>query len=466
MTMGMGLGLGLGRGGTAGFTPPSLARLIQWWTGGVENGSLNVVNDRLNGFDYANDYLTFDGVGDYVVVPNDADLSASDWELNVDFETPDSIAVDHNIFSQTDGTGTGRSWLYIESSGAELRSSLGGSSFVLVSGLQASTLYSCKLSYDAASHTLSVTVNEQSVGSFAKVMEAANGDFHIGMSKALSSPYKGAIKGVSLTGQFDLPFDEGSGDICYDSSGNENNGEIVTTSGLDVMWGQQTGLKVGDGLYINNNHLTLDGVGDHVDTGIILGADDFELYIECMGAEAGTSFVGVQDTGNANRLLIYVTGSSPETISVYYGGSNAVMVDFPVNLYGLNTIYLAREGLLLTATINGETQSVALTTNTASTTRSLYLFATNGDTVLFNMAAAAYGSSLSSGAKSFTYRFAEGSGATCFDASGNGNHGEIVTTSGLDEMWGLTGLTFDGVGDIADTDLYPKPGHGYHENEG
>ena len=139
--------------------------------------------------------LNFDGVNDYVdsaanvLNPTSVSLTASVW-----FKT--SIVTQQILVAQLDGTGTGRSWLLVGSTGV-ISSFLGGVSTLGTTALKANTWYHAVVT--KKSGVVTVYLNGVSDGSASQTIESATGITRIGINKdGSTSPFGGLIDEVRV----------------------------------------------------------------------------------------------------------------------------------------------------------------------------------------------------------------------------------------------------------------------------
>ncbi|XAL99094.1 cadherin-like domain-containing protein [Phycisphaeraceae bacterium D3-23] len=131
--------------------------------------------------------ITFDGVDGYadtpfVLDPSATAFSASVW-VNFDTIPQSGSGV---ILSQRNGSGVGRSWLYINSSG-QLRSSLGAGSLGSATALTAGSWHHVAISHDGT--TLRLYLDGDLVDSAAATMESTDGGMVIGGNKSNSAHF-------------------------------------------------------------------------------------------------------------------------------------------------------------------------------------------------------------------------------------------------------------------------------------
>ena len=128
---------------------------------------------------------SFDGSQNNTITNNN-DFANTDFTLSgqVRFDTFDQN--NETIWSQQDGTGTGRSWLYVDSSTQKWITSIGGSASAFDSTIApalANAWHVFVLSYDHAANVLSLTVDGVLETKNSIVAENANGDFVVGAAK-------------------------------------------------------------------------------------------------------------------------------------------------------------------------------------------------------------------------------------------------------------------------------------------
>ncbi|MDO8522948.1 MAG: LamG domain-containing protein, partial [bacterium] len=141
--------------------------------------------------------LKFDGVNDYVsTASNVLDPAATDFTATAWFRTNAFNGIQQDIITQLDGTGTGRSWLFINATTNAINSFLGGAGTV-GSILQANTWYHITLTKSGT--TITIYLNGVFNVSSTKTVGAATGVTNIGINKdGVSDPFNGQIDDVRI----------------------------------------------------------------------------------------------------------------------------------------------------------------------------------------------------------------------------------------------------------------------------
>ncbi len=186
--------------------------LVGWWR--FENNTLDETSNNndgalQNGATYdasgkIGSALKLDGTNDYVSVPFSTsldftavgqDFSAQAW---VYAESGGAIDV---IYSQEDGSGTGRYWLRIESDN-RVASNMGGTVTQTAAGVITRNDWNhVALTFDKGAGqtgTLKIYVGKIEKASSTRTLEASIGDYRIGVGKDGGNPFKGKIDEVSL----------------------------------------------------------------------------------------------------------------------------------------------------------------------------------------------------------------------------------------------------------------------------
>ena len=148
--------------------------------------------------------MDFRGDADSMLIPQtsaDKDYSDNDWTLQMWVRRDAANGTTDTLFSQGDGDGTGRTWLYVNDGAAGDYFS----AFIAGSGLnstQTATVdewFHVALVFTESSDNLKILVNGTEVASGTRNMESANGDFVIGATKAQGTEYfPGGIDEVRL----------------------------------------------------------------------------------------------------------------------------------------------------------------------------------------------------------------------------------------------------------------------------
>lgn len=148
----------------------------------------------------AGNALAFDGVDDYLTMPHvlnpaETSFTAAAWFKAMTLPTNEN----KRILQQKDGTGVGRSWLYLTSSG-QLATYLGGSQLASQQTVNAGEWHHAAVSYDGNLLTLYLN-GEQATAPVARNMESSDGQMLIGAHKALDRLFDGSIDEVVIYGE-------------------------------------------------------------------------------------------------------------------------------------------------------------------------------------------------------------------------------------------------------------------------
>lgn len=159
-------------------------------------GNVNATN---NGATYGaigniNKSLDFDGSSDYVKTNTGVDLASTNWSLTTWFNPDATTGADRSIFSQQDGTGTGRTLVYIDSATGKIATNIGGGVDVYGSALSTATWYHVVAVYDDTAGTIKIYLDSSDLGGNSRSFEDSTGDLVIGIHKALVlNPFNGRI---------------------------------------------------------------------------------------------------------------------------------------------------------------------------------------------------------------------------------------------------------------------------------
>lgn len=204
-------------------------------------------------FDYSLDFGELNS-GRYVDFPYLFDPSTTDWTIAIFFRT-NYYARDLNpwqsmaIVSQTDGSGTGRSWLGINRTGMLLEDSFSGVSTVTNFSVNNFGWFHAVVTYDVATSTRKIYVNGVLVHTAVVTIEPANGVMRIGSNKSVTRNITGnltefrvwnrklsddEVASYYFHNQFsrtnlllEALFTDGPGSTVTDTSGNGNHGTIT-----------------------------------------------------------------------------------------------------------------------------------------------------------------------------------------------------------------------------------------------
>lgn len=196
-----------------------------------------------------NNAMYFDGVNDYVITNSGANLNdGTTRTISMDFFFSETPPIAQVLFSQQDGTGTGRTLIAVDTS-RRIVSTLGGSSFVVFTSLTVGEVYNIKLTITNGNYSFSlddVVVNSGTVS-----QENATGDFIIGSSKVPTfNLFKGVIRNVSITGVLDYTGDGNQNSNWVDQIGS-NNGTVNGSPAL--FTGQGYNATVSDWYDLSGN---------------------------------------------------------------------------------------------------------------------------------------------------------------------------------------------------------------------
>ncbi|MEZ4664138.1 MAG: LamG-like jellyroll fold domain-containing protein [Caldilineaceae bacterium] len=136
----------------------------------------------------------FDGAGQYLTAPNVLNPAATPFSAAAWFKV-DAVGEVQYILQQSDGTGTGRTWLAVETDGV-VRSFLGGSTLASTTKVSADTWYHAAVTYDGV--TLKLYLDGMLEASAAKTLESSDGGLLIGAFKTLSDFYTGEIDELTI----------------------------------------------------------------------------------------------------------------------------------------------------------------------------------------------------------------------------------------------------------------------------
>lgn len=154
----------------------------------------------------------------YVDTGIGVELVNDNWTFSGVIEFESVNAINQDILSQKDGTGTGRSLLQIRNGVPATFYGGSQSNFIGVTALTTGVEYEFTLTRVGTTVTLEVNGESDSITTTG---EAADGDFVIGVNKNLSAnPFDGKLSNLRLeldsVAVFDIPCSEGSGDSVYE----------------------------------------------------------------------------------------------------------------------------------------------------------------------------------------------------------------------------------------------------------
>lgn len=183
------------------------------------------------------------------------DPAGSNWAVCMSYmacKLPLGGINDYNLYSQMDGTGTGRSWLYVDRNNNKFSTYLNNTTQNYNTTVTLNVWYRLCLTRDNATGAVVLYVNGVSDGSNSPTIVSANGFHVIGNNKISTGGLGGLITNVSFynrtfsasdalnenrqggagaTGlQYKLLMSEGSGPTVSDSSGNLQNCTITTAT--------------------------------------------------------------------------------------------------------------------------------------------------------------------------------------------------------------------------------------------
>ena len=154
-------------------------------------------NDKEKAFPLGRSLL-FDGVNDYLSLPNVIDPGTNDFTVGLYFRLDNFGANDQVILAQQDGSGAGQIWLGINTNG-NIYSNLGGVVTEVDYTLQAGTVYWTVLVYTEGLLKLYVRNTEVPAPVETNVtISSNNGSFVIGTDPNLSNNFNGIIDEVVI----------------------------------------------------------------------------------------------------------------------------------------------------------------------------------------------------------------------------------------------------------------------------
>jgi hypothetical protein len=222
-------------------------------------------------------------------------------------------------------------------------------------------------------------------------------------------------------------FNEGEGDVLGDTSGEDNDGELGTTSGAD----DEDPTWVPEGLLF-------DGVDDYCTAPFLVDpdADDFTAFAIFRASEAGQRRVILHQTDGTGTGRVWLEIDESNFIATHIGGDvNAHSVELEAGRWYAATV--RKFGSSVSLFVEGGDKEDFTETAEASDGAMLIGIGETPLAPLSNDLAA-------------LYLFDEGSGDTLNDTSGNGNHGQLGGSAGADANdpdWVSEGLNFPNSGD-------------------
>ena len=127
----------------------------------------------------------FDGT-EQNVITNSANFASQSWTLSGDVRLDAFDNNNETIWSQQDGTGFGRSWLYVDTATQKWQSFIGGTAKIFDTNIgqaAVNTWYSFALVYAHDTNTLSLSIDGDTDIKTSVTVESANGNFVIGAAK-------------------------------------------------------------------------------------------------------------------------------------------------------------------------------------------------------------------------------------------------------------------------------------------
>lgn len=171
-------------------------------------------------FDGTDDYLQTD----FVLDPSNTNFTAALW-----FNVNDLIST-RNIMQQADGSGTGRSWLYVNTSGT-LATSLGGSEIASSVTVGGNEWHHAAVTYDGSAVTL--YLNGQVANGAAVTPEASNGDLLFGIDEDnINLPFSGSLDEIVI---YDTALDGAGINDLMDGKYNVNDLTVAPGDSIDIQ---------------------------------------------------------------------------------------------------------------------------------------------------------------------------------------------------------------------------------------
>lgn len=165
---------------------------VTGWVDQSGNSVSNTVNGNpSSGTNTANfnNVITFDGSGDYFLTGLTLDPNATDISAFAVYKSDGSTGSSQHIYAQQDGTGTGRSILFINDAQTDMDCFLGGGSNLSTDNITYTEwdLYAFTFNSNGASSALNFYQKGDPDGSFTITPESANGNWVVGTAKGLTS---------------------------------------------------------------------------------------------------------------------------------------------------------------------------------------------------------------------------------------------------------------------------------------
>lgn len=266
--------------------------------------------------------LTFDGVGDYLLLASDVNL-VGDFSVKATLSIGNSAASNHWVVSSNDGLDA--VLVTREGAGYTFRTRIGGT--IYNSGLSTDVLYDGNM-HDVEVRRTGSTIEYfvDGVSQGTQVASAADIPVRRIMRQGNSGNYVlGTCRSLDINGQVTYDFTTHTGKktaIIPDLSGNGNNGLInTTTSGLETMWGSRWSNRgVGpdsavrgdaSGQYIDvglpyTENTKIEWIGTPLDTNI----SGMAFGVFNLPPKRGGLTIAVGGRFDANRLIASVEQSS------------------------------------------------------------------------------------------------------------------------------------------------------------
>ncbi len=273
--------------------------------------------------------VDLDGTGDYVETasnvlnPGSTNFTAAVW-----FKI-DALTVDETFISQTDVSGTGRSWLYLDDANSNrLTSLIGGTSTAGTTTPSTGTWYHATVVYNNGTVTLYLNGVQEATGS--RTAESNSGLTRIGVHKDGSGGTDGRIDDVRIYNRalsntevsqlynfapgpvLNYKFDEGSlsnGSTVVDSSGYGNNGTSLNAPE------SQPG-KLGDSYYFKRGG-TSNGIYCTDANCGGTGASQLDMGLKDITVEAWVKLNATLTVGSEASVLTKMDGSG--TTGYFFG---------------------------------------------------------------------------------------------------------------------------------------------------
>ena len=265
--------------------------------------------------------VDLDGVNQYGVITNTDDYSGEDWVLKCRFVVNSLVGIE-NVFSQDDGGGTGRSWLYRES--GTLRTAIGGAVQTFSNTLSAAKEYYVELEKSSTTITLRTTNLTDGLDvqtdSVTATMELATGNLNLAVNKIGTYLFEGRIWGLELdcttdsSKSFTIPISEESGTKSFDISGN----------GKDINWQNSPSLSGTQDSYFHGEAVGY-SLYEHASTADILVPLKSDGTALTITPPSGYSKTGDYPAGpyhnNTQATLRGYLANSDSEADIYFGAS-------------------------------------------------------------------------------------------------------------------------------------------------